>query len=883
MENKNLDGQISLDSQLAADGRSKAEEFQIGKPKEEENLVFEVSKVKEEEKTSGGIEEPIVEEFVLGATPELKEEQTNVAADESAASPEPSVESAVPQKKIPVYIPRFTEASDKYRKMIDTRTFSAAKDPRVMAKNAATADDVEDVIDYSDPTAEIDFAPKNQVFVNVTSPEPDSEMLNVYKFTADKAEEEAPEEEETAEPTLEEEREAILRLIGKDISDNAVDTPEEPSAEEVFSDNTDVDAEEEDSTGGGEEQTEQTALTQAEDYSLPDPVDQVHIEEFPDVVPGNNEEPVPDCVVEDEPLADKKGMLEFTHQAQRDGFKDRFLDSIMAIKVRLGAIGIFSLILLVFEWLASGGVISANVFEGSDSLGTLAAFDWLFVASIFALTIPETVRAVKHLIGGRLIPEISLLAQFIAVSLYLLIAVLIPEAEYPLFGFIFAISALSAAFSTYFRTIGDFTAFKQVSQNTAKKVLDVKLTRELDDENAALDGLIDEYNSKTSRIYKAAFVTDFFKRANESVVNNERTAFMLGIPAAAALVTGAVCFFIPGGAVSAFAAFALVFLIGCPAFAVLSNKISYFDSQDAVLDEESAIIGEKSYMDFAEVDVIAFEDTEIFGTDDVKLKRFMLYGNRDNIEKAMRQMYSLFSVVGGPLYNVFSNALDNRVRHAPATDVEMEADGACGNISGARIYAGNDEYMRRHGIPLPSTSSSTEFGADTTKILYAAEGGEVYAKFYIRYSFSEEFTMLLPALKKEGIVPLIYTNDPNLSNELLKTLSAGADYMRVVKKFIPRVDSDKTYRRVSAGVVTYGDKINAINTILLTRKYKEFSEKVAIYELYSMSIAAAIAALLSVFGVGLPSVVFGLWHIIGCVALRFISRRSFILEKKEDN
>jgi hypothetical protein len=105
--------------------------------------------------------------------------------------------------------------------------------------------------------------------------------------------------------------------------------------------------------------------------------------------------------------------------------------------------------------------------------------------------------------------------------------------------------------------------------------------------------------------------------------------------------------------------------------------------------------------------------------------------------------------------------------------------------------------------------------------------------------------------------------------------------MRVVKKLEPTHGSDKIYRRVSAGVVTYGDKINAINTILLARKHRDFTERASITELYAISLAAAAGIILSVFGVTLPSIVYGLWHIAWCLVLSVASKRAFSVEKKE--
>ena len=136
--------------------------------------------------------------------------------------------------------------------------------------------------------------------------------------------------------------------------------------------------------------------------------------------------------------------------------------------------------------------------------------------------------------------------------------------------------------------------------------------------------------------------------------------------------------------------------------------------------------------------------------------------------------------------------------------------------------------------------------------------------------------MLLPSLKDEGIIPLIYTRDPNVSNELLRTLSAGADCMRVVKKLTPYAADDKLYHRISSGVVTYGDKINAINVILLAKKYKKFGIRLNSSELYAMGAGTALAVMLSLLGMFVvPSAVFGLWQLAWCAVLFVVGKRAF--------
>ena len=136
--------------------------------------------------------------------------------------------------------------------------------------------------------------------------------------------------------------------------------------------------------------------------------------------------------------------------------------------------------------------------------------------------------------------------------------------------------------------------------------------------------------------------------------------------------------------------------------------------------------------------------------------------------------------------------------------------------------------------------------------------------------------MLLPTLKKEKIVPLIYTRDPNVSNELLRILSAGADCMRVMKRLAPGTDEDKLYGRVSAGIVTSGDRINAIDLLLLSKKYKRFTEKLAKTEIYAMAAGIASGAVLSLLGVGVPSFAYVIWQLLWFGAVRIVTRRTFI-------
>ena len=765
-----------------------------------------------------------------------------------------------PQNSWKAYVPRFTEASERYRVKGDSRIRErlGIKTP-VFESYEGNPDEIK-----LDATAEFDEdfgGGEAKTPENIAVDESD-ESISVYKFASEKDE---------FDEEAEKEREEIKKLL------RSAPAPELKTEAPVEEENDEKIPEE----------TEEAE----EEYSMPDPEDdEFGVFDFNSGAKSDEEEDSPEGA-DDTPVSATNGKAkrrdnEFSNPAQRDGYKDKFLDSLISIRIRAGASFAFALALLVMEILSATKVISFKLFEGASSYSLLGIVDFLLAACIFVVAAPEIFRAVANLFKKKLTPDLLPVPTFIILGLYTLTVALTGATFYPLFGLLFACITLPVITASLYRTKADFIAFKMISQPEDKDIIDRKNTRELGAENIALDGVVDEYKSKIARTFRTSFVSDFFKNSSGVVSDPKHIGMIYGIPFGVGLVAGLAAYFLTWSPVTAVAVGLLIVMLGCPAFSILASKVSYFHTQRAALLSDSVAIGEDAYHNFSSVDVFAFDDTDIFGPDDVNLKRFMLYGERDNMEKVMRQMCALFAAVGGPLDCMFSAAIDNRVRHKSATNVIIEDDGVCGDVAGHMICAGSEEYMRRNGIAIPSAATAPEsgFSLDTTKIMYASEDGEVYAKFYIRYSFSEEFTMTLPALREAGITPLVYTRDPNVSNELLSTLTAGADDMRVLKLYAPLKD-EKVYGRVSAGMVTYGDKLDAASMIILSKKYNSFSLHVKFAELCAAGIGLLLALVLSIIGFSSRSTVLvaTLWQVAMCIAMRILSKVIFLKDAKKKN
>ena len=809
-----------------------------------------------------------IESSLDGNIPPARDSASPAEKPADAASVE-APQSSPASKIWYTYTPRFTEVSDQYRMRGDKRR--REKLPGMKAseeekdKNAVESD--------IDPTAEIEADPEKIPTIHIERKEAEEkvERLNVYKFSG-----EEDYVDEINGVTADDEAKKIEELLAREPSTPpriVVDlTPEENVSPEEES---------------AQLESEPEPIEEKVAPELPDPDnDGIRVFDYGKVV----EEPEDGPDGMDEPsvfAVDGKGRAmesEFTNPAQRDGIKDRFLDSLMSIRIRFGTALLFAIALLVVEILSVSGVISYSVLPNAKVNFTLSLVDYVLATGIFVLSLPEIVRSTRYLLRKKFLPDMLSLFGFIVFSAYTVAVVLTDAPEYPLFGFLFALMSICSIKASKHRMSADFLGFKVISRNEEKQILDKKPTRDLTMENHALDGVVDEYSSRIVRTFRTTFISDFFRNSGDVSGVPSATLLVLlstlGVGAAAALVI----YLVKGDVLSAIGALTISVLVGTPVFSILSSKLSFHQSQRAAVLEESCAVGEGAFYNFASTDVVAFEDTDIFGPEDVNLKRFMLYGERGNMENVMRQMCALFAVTGGPLDFMFSNAIDNRMRHKSATNTVIEDDGLSGEVGGKRIFAGSQEYMIRNGIAIPEAAKTTDVSLDTTKVLYAAEDGEVCAKFYIRYSFSEEFTSILPALKEHGIIPLIYTRDPNVTNELLDTLTAGADCMRVVKVYKPIPAEEKIYPRVSARMVTYGDKLNTISMLLLSRKYKKFSERISFIEKCATAVGLMLAVMLCVFGLNSASVIVSvIWQIVLCAVLQYMSYNTFLKEHRRKN
>ena len=693
-----------------------------------------------------------------------------------------------------------------------------------------------------DPIAEIESAVPAAVVVNVNgSSNTKQSTINVFKFPESRENEvaQAPDDEEL-------ERREITDLTGHRW-DEASSSPElDTAAEENEDEPAEIPADE--------------LIAEASESALEE--ERVFPDDY-DYMPYGYEERESARAAQDN--------SEYSSPSKHEMFKDRFLDSLMSVRIRLIVGILLGLAVAIFE------LFSARIVDrlGLGMISNAAAFiDGALIIALIAISIPEIMRGVRALISGTVASELNALISELAMLGYTVYLALKVPSSYIFVGSVAAVIVINQIISTLYSESAAFSAFKLISDKGVKETVDIRKTRELETHNHALDGIVDEAKSRCVKSFDTIFVTGFFGNSRKLRENSRNNITVLAITLGVASVLAVAVYFLVGMA-EALAGFTLVVALATPALSVLSHKLPFYFAEREAIADGTATVGEAAMYDYAATDVIIFEDTEVFGPDDVTLKS--VSDKRSNYHESMRKLSSLFNAVGGPLSVVFESALGKT--YDPATNVKVMDGGIAGTVDAKRLMVGTWEFMRDMGIQVPQQATLT---MGSTRVIYAVEDGEFFGTFTVHYSFSEEFALMLSSMKERGIVPLVYTRDFNIDNEFMRGLTSGSDVIRVMRKY-DTAKEKAPLARVNSPMVVTEDKTAVLDAVLRAKRYTQLQSWITAMEISASAAGAALAVAISLCGMtfALPMILITAWQVAWSIVLSIVSGKNFTKRKKE--
>jgi cation transport ATPase len=578
---------------------------------------------------------------------------------------------------------------------------------------------------------------------------------------------------------------------------------------------------------------------------------------------------------------------EYTSRSQISVFRRKFESELSFLALRMGILSFLSVLLLVLENGLHWGMPLERLFASPVSMAGLHVI--LLFFSLLCC-IPIFAHAWRQLFARRVVSELFVVIGLLCALLYgsILCFALIPAdvASAPaltnvrLFGLLPVLAALVATITEFYKVKNDLSSFELISSAGDKLACSVQNGSSTRSEAAAVSDLREGEETRIVSIKKIGFTSGFFHRITRNCEDEQKNLWLLPTAGVAALMVAIITGVMAGDVLSACYAFCVTVVLSLPLCALVLHDLPISTLFRFAASHSCAVAGEVSAIEYSDTDAFAFEDVEAFSARGVRVQRIKLY-NDSALDHVLYQVAGVFSAVGGPLDGVFRNSTAELGLPQDIRLQQVHDGGLVVVVDGRRIYVGNGDFMLKKNVRMYYDAEDEQILANgKTSILYAAEDGQLSAKFYIRYRINEEFEREVERLAANHIRVLIRTFDPNIRYALIDKISYIGKYdLRVVRKTVEQ-QQDYAAPQINSGIVTRRSVREILRVLLACRRacrLTSFSEAGGlVIGCIGMLVSIVIAALGMMLS--LPSWMLAIYQLLWILPV-FLASKLYIARK----
>lgn len=530
---------------------------------------------------------------------------------------------------------------------------------------------------------------------------------------------------------------------------------------------------------------------------------------------------------------------EYTDRAQNTEILTRFRSEYYW---GIGRIALAAIMFIAIFWVENISIFGKSLptFMRPESYPVVyAMIDLQFVVICGALVWRQIITGFKNMVKLEPTPE-CLTAFMITISVIgtVVSCLIAPRSGYSLYNLPTAAAVLLALIYEFMNLKRSVFGFNVISSKRKKLVVSPvsdateSLEREVFGEYVPADARI-------IRVAKTDFVDGFFAKTDCKGLSRP----VIGIMIPSVLVVAAAFFFIAYFRTqSVYTSFSLAFqtitaIIPLSAFIIYS--LPYYIASKKAYDNDSAVIGDAAFGDFADPSVISFEDKEVFPTGGVKVTSIKVYGN-NRIDEIIYNLASAFTKVGGPLADVFGKASHDLGCSENVEIEEVEDDGFTVTVDDIAVSLGKASYIERQDFEPPYDPEDKRIEAASIGILYVAYQGELAAKVYVQYTIDGEFEKILAQLYKTGMCVGIKSFDPNIDDMLLAKKLGAIKYPVKVIRSKTVEDIPHTTPRCESGVVSKRSVKELLRTVASCERASSAIRTSFIFKLLAMLLGVVI-------------------------------------------
>lgn len=446
-----------------------------------------------------------------------------------------------------------------------------------------------------------------------------------------------------------------------------------------------------------------------------------------------------------------------------------------------------------------------------------------------------------------------------------------------LYNFPFSVCVVLDVLFVYYRSKRDLYSFSILSSDSDKcaVVLGNSAEEPLQESERFVNSEGKE-NVKFGEIKRVGFVDGYF--AHHAEIPDSQSALKILIP----FCFGAsVLFFCLSLALMKYSvaeslgiAYA-TFMMCTPFSAFLAYCYPLYLASRRAHTHHSAILCDKTPDNYRDSSMIVFRDTEAIPSGKAKVKGIRLYGDK-KIDNAIYYASSVYSVVGGPLEEVFRKAALNSVSSDNVQIREISAEGVCAMVDNKNIVIGRPAYMEEQCFETMPEPGDDEYDGKTNKrIFYLACEQFIIAKFYIQYSVSEDFLKMAKRLLSTGVGISVRTADPCLDDGIFYESKIDPEQNAIrISRACLRKPEGAAVPASRAGIVSVGDVKELAQAFLVCRKLERVRRTNLVLHVIASVFAVAVMALVIFTGnsLGMYSIFPALYQLFWILPTYFVSK-----------
>lgn len=502
---------------------------------------------------------------------------------------------------------------------------------------------------------------------------------------------------------------------------------------------------------------------------------------------------------------------EYTDRQQRKEIIGMYKYAMRSIRTKIIMSSIFALFLLLIESIGLFAKNPTGIFSIVEHpyLHFFLDFGAFAICALFAYE--QIYHGLRSIISKEYIPEaISVVCVALGIVYSIFNLIFIPFKSPILCNFPTAVICVLSLVFSYINVARERYSFSVISSKDSKFVLSKVEADEADAETEAFSTASRDFVGDLIRVDKADFIRKYFAKTNKSVSTTRIMYPYYILAVCIPLIIAIVTIFRGAHFMDAMVIWYAGVMLALPVGLLFMYSVPFFMGNKRLYEEEASIIGEGTIYEYSTAKAVSVNDTTAFPPYNVKLQGFNVY-NDYKPEKVLYYAANGFSVVGGPLADVFESATKD------AFTKTKRSRFVCSGRSYLCVKVDNDTiiFADRYGISSNGIeiSHDREDADEDVCVMYMACNGKLCARMYIKYIIDEDFAQTVRNLNKNGVSVGIRTFDPNLNNEMLKAQTGFKKGDLRLIRLTRDIEIPQTLEKTDSGVVSKGHSKALIKAI----------------------------------------------------------------------